>query len=136
MMIKPNPMELLNLQETLRYLLNTLVNLSAFKRTREKLKCDPLMDSIINTIYKNNLSVESQLSLVNIMFNLNFSLKGAPKLPESFLRILYNSFKDDAVVKSPTGKAEKTARKIIAIVASASSLEENHLCIIKSNFYK
>lgn len=37
------------------------------------------------------------------MFNLNFDLKEAPELEKTFLRILYNTYKDPKVVNSPEG---------------------------------
>jgi len=70
------------------------------------------------------------------MFNLNFNLREAPELEKTFLRVLYNTYKDPKIVGSKEGIHEKTARKIIAIVASASSLEGNHFSILKSGFYK
>lgn len=46
------------------------------------------------------------------------------------MRQLYKIYKDESL------KDEKTQRKIIVIVVSASALEENHKNIIKSSFYK
>jgi hypothetical protein len=43
------------------------------------------------------------MSFINIMFNLNFRLTEAPELPKSFLRILYNTYKEPKIVESPLG---------------------------------
>jgi hypothetical protein len=64
------------------------------------------------------------------MFNLNFNLAEPRVLQKDFLRQLYKTYRDEELQKD-----EKTQRKIIVLVVSASSLEENHKNIIKCNFY-
>jgi hypothetical protein len=80
-------------------------------------------------LYTEDLVVYSKISLISIIFNLNFNLKQPKVLGKEFLKLLYKTYKDE--LKDD----EKTKRKIITIVVSASALEINHKAIIKSNFY-
>jgi hypothetical protein len=72
-----NPIETKNIQDCITYLFNTLVNLSAFSKSLKELDCDELLQKIVKQ-YNNNLNKESQITLINIMFNLNFDIKEAP----------------------------------------------------------
>mmetsp|Transcript_14447 Transcript_14447/g.14054 ORF Transcript_14447/g.14054 Transcript_14447/m.14054 type:complete len:143 (+) Transcript_14447:851-1279(+) len=65
------------------------------------------------------------------MFNLNFNLKEPRLLERDFLNLLYQTYREDGIQNDENN----TQRKIIVLVVSASSLEENHKNIIKCNFY-
>lgn len=60
---------------------------------------------------------------------MNFNLQQPPELDKVFLKRLYHTYKEELA------QDEKTRRKIITIVVSASAHEPNHKAIIKSNFY-
>lgn len=64
------------------------------------------------------------------MFNLNFNLNEPRLLNKEFLKQLHKTYKEDDLKGE-----EKTRRKIIVLVVSASALEDNHKNIIKCNFY-
>jgi len=80
-------------------------------------------------LYTEEIIVYSKISLISILFNLNFNLQQPKSLSKEFLKLLYKTYKDELQ------DDEKTKRKIITIVVSASALEANHKAIIKSNFY-
>lgn len=112
----------------LRYFLNFLENITSFKKIRDQLECDKMFESMV-ALYTDEIIVYSKISLISIIFNLNFNLQQPTKLVKDFLKRLYKTYKEE--LKDD----EKTKRKIITIVVSASALEANHKQIIKSNFY-
>ena len=79
-------------------------------------------------LFTDKLSMDNKMSLVNIIFNLNFNLSEPKELSKEFLRQLYKTYKDDR-------KDEKLQRKIVVLMVSASAKEENHKNIIKCGFY-
>jgi len=108
--------------------LNFLENITSFKKIRETLDCPDMFDNM-KDLYTEDIIVYSKISLISIIFNLNFNLQEPKPLSKEFLKMLYKTYKDE--LKDD----EKTRRKIITIVVSASALEANHKAIIKSNFY-
>lgn len=112
----------------LRYFLNFLENITSFKRIRDELDCSKLFDNMVK-LYTEDIIVYSKISLISILFNLNFNLQQPKVLSKEFLKLLYKTYKEEL------HDDEKTKRKIITIVVSASALELNHKAIIKSNFY-
>ena len=113
---------------TLRYFLNLLENITSFEKIRKVLKCNELY-SVMLQLYDDRIITYSKISLISVLFNLNFTLDKPIKLDKVFLRRLYHTYKEELQ------HDEKTRRKIITIVVSASAHEENHKDIIKSNFY-
>lgn len=87
-----------------------------------------MFDNMVD-LYTDDIIVYSKISLVSILFNLNFNLTVPKELTKQFLKLLYKTYKEEL------GDDEKTKRKIITLVVSASALESNHKAIIKSNFY-
>jgi len=112
----------------LRYFLNFLENITSFKRIRDELDCSKLFDNMVK-LYTEDIIVYSKISLISILFNLNFNLQQPKVLSKEFLKLLYKTYKEEL------HDDEKTKRKIITIVVSASALELNHKAIITSNFY-
>jgi len=117
-----------NIDQILRYFLNFLENITSFKKIRDELDCETMYDHMMQ-LYTEELIVYSKISLISILFNLNFNLSKPKTLKKEFLRLLYKTYKEE--LKDD----HKTKRQIITIVVSASALEENHKYIIKSNFY-
>ena len=60
-------------QDVLKYLLNVLENITSVKITRDVLDCARLYQSVIKLINP-SLTLEHLISLINIIFNLNFNL--------------------------------------------------------------
>lgn len=112
----------------LRYFLNFLENITSFKKIRDELDCSRMFENMVS-LYTDELVVYSKVSLISIIFNLNFNLKQPKVLSKEFLKRLYKTYKEELP------QDEKSKRKIITIVVSASALEINHKAIIKSNFY-
>eukprot|EP00347_Sterkiella_histriomuscorum_P023636 403333912 len=113
----------------MKYFLNFLENVSSFKKTRDELDCSKLYDSTI-LLYSDKIILENKVSLINIIFNLNFNLTEPRVLPKEFLKLLYKTYKDESMRDD-----QKTLRKIIVLIVSASALEDNHKNLIKSGFY-
>ena len=112
----------------LRYFLNFLENITSFKKIRDELDSSRMFENMVG-LYTEHLIVYSKISLISIIFNLNFNLQQPKVLSKEFLKLLYKTYKEE--LKDD----EKTKRKIITIVVSSSALEVNHKAIIKSNFY-
>jgi len=108
--------------------LNFLENITSFKKIRDELDCGRMFGNMVD-LYTEEIIVYSKISLISILFNLNFNLQQPRGLTKEFLKLLYKTYKDELQ------DDEKTKRKIITIVVSASALESNHKAIIKSNFY-
>ena len=118
-------------KDTLRYLLNVLENITSEKITREKLDCSALFKScIVPELFIDKLDMSCKMSLIRIMFNLNFNLTEPHVLSERFLKLLHETYK-----QMEDEQENKMRRKIISIVVVASALEANHKPIIQSNFY-
>ena len=81
-------------------------------------------------LYTEKISLDNKVSLINIIFNLNFNLADPRPLKKEFLKLVFKTYKDEQL-KDET----KTLRKIIVLIVSASALEENHKNIIKCGFY-
>ena len=78
------------------------------------------------------------MSLINIMFNLNFNINEPTLLSKDFMKCLYKTYKDEGLAnmeKLGNQNTSRIQRKIIALVVAASALESNHYSIIKCNFY-
>jgi hypothetical protein len=112
----------------LRYFLNFLENITSFKKIREQLDCSRMFETMVE-LYTEEIIVYSKISLISILFNLNFNLDQPKEMKKEFLKLLYKTYKEELQ------DDEKTKRQIITIVVSASALESNHKAIIKSNFY-
>ena len=69
----------------LKYFLNFLENISSFKKTRDELDCPKLFESTMQ-LYTDKISLENKVSLINIMFNLNFNLQEPRVLSKEFLK--------------------------------------------------
>ena len=78
-----------------------------------------MFDNMVD-LYTDDIIVYSKISLISILFNLNFNLTVPKELTKQFLKLLYKTYKEEL------GDDEKTKRKIITIVVSASALESNH----------
>jgi hypothetical protein len=87
-----------------------------------------MFENMMN-LYTEEIIVFSKISLISILFNLNFNLDKPKLLSKEFLKRLYKTYRDE--LKDDN----KTKRQIVTIVVSASALEANHKAIIKSNFY-
>jgi len=48
-------------------------------------------------LYTDKISLENKVSLINIIFNLNFNLTEPRVLPKEFLKLLYKTYKDEAM---------------------------------------
>lgn len=70
------------------------------------------------------------MSLINIIFNLNFNLNEPRELTKEFMRQLYKTYKDDSLRKE-----EQILRKLVVLIVTATAMEENHKNIIKCGFY-
>ena len=57
----------------LRYFLNFLENITSFKKIRETLDCPDMFDNM-KDLYTEEIIVYSKISLISIIFNLNFNL--------------------------------------------------------------
>mmetsp|Transcript_16496 Transcript_16496/g.25493 ORF Transcript_16496/g.25493 Transcript_16496/m.25493 type:complete len:95 (-) Transcript_16496:7810-8094(-) len=79
-------------------------------------------------LFDEDLIQHSKISLISIIFNLNFNMTQPHELSRDFLKLLYTAYNEES-------NEEKTRRKIVSIVVSASALEANHQAIIKTNFY-
>ena len=101
---------------TLKYLLNILENITSVKTTRDELSCGKLYDQTI-TLFIDSLSLDNKISLINIIFNLNFNLTEPRVLSKDFMKLFYKTYKDEDL------KSQRIKRKIIAIVVAASALE-------------
>lgn len=112
----------------LRYFLNFLENITSFKKIRDELDCSRMFETMVE-LYTEEIIVYSKISLISILFNLNFNLDQPKIMSKDFLKLLYKTYKEELQ------DDEKTKRQIITIVVSASALEANHKAIIKSNFY-
>ena len=125
---RPNKVRNTQIDCILRYFLNFLENITSFKKIRDELDCSRMFGNM-EGLYTEEIIVYSKISLISILFNLNFNLQQPRALSKEFLKLLYKTYKDELQ------DDEKTKRKIITIVVSASALETNHKAIIKSNFY-
>ena len=73
-------------KDTLKYMLNVLENVTSEERTREKLDCSKIFEHVIDAqVFSDKLEVESKMSLIRIMFNLNFNLNEPHILKVNFL---------------------------------------------------
>jgi tRNA uridine 5-carbamoylmethylation protein Kti12 len=123
-----NKMRNTNIDCILRYFLNFLENITSFKKIRDELDCSTRFDDMVK-LYTDDIIVYSKISLISILFNLNFNLEKPKVLPKEFLKKLYKTYKEEL------NDDQKTKRQIVTIVVSASALEANHKAIIKSSFY-
>ena len=82
--------------ETLKYLLNVLENITSVKITRDVLDCARLYQSVISLI-SGAMTLENRVSLINIMFNLNFNLTEPTVLSREFMKVMYKTYKDEAL---------------------------------------
>ena len=55
-----------------------------------------VFESTIN-LYTENIALENKISLINIMFNLNFNLTEQRLLSKSFLKQLYKTYRDEGL---------------------------------------
>lgn len=78
--------------------------------------CIQLIKDVID-LYTDYIGTPSKISIVNILFNLNFSLKQSMLLEKDFLKKIHSTYIDELK------NEENTKRKIITIVVSASALE-------------
>jgi len=83
--------------ETLKYLLNVIENITSVKITRDVLDCARLYQSIINLV-TGAIALENRVSLINIIFNLNFNLSEPKELSREFMKVMYKTYKDEALV--------------------------------------
>jgi len=111
----------------LTYFLNFLENLTSFKSIRDQLDCSKMFENMVE-LFDEDLIQHSKISLISIIFNLNFNMTQPHELSRDFLKLLYTAYNEES-------NEEKTRRKIVSIVVSASALEANHQAIIKTNFY-
>ena len=81
-------------------------------------------------LYTDKISLDNKVSLINIIFNLNFNLAEPRILSKDFLKLVFKTYKDEQLKDD-----SKTLRKIIVLIVSASALEDNHKNIIKCGFY-
>jgi hypothetical protein len=114
--------------ETLRYLLNILENTTSVEEIRESLKDKKELFEKVVKLFRESLQIENKISLINIIFNLNFNLDQPSDLVFPFLKILYKTYGDIT--------DESVRKKMISIVVVASAVETNHEPIIKSGFYR
>jgi hypothetical protein len=104
-----------------------LENLTSVKILRGEIDCSKLFLQI-KDLFTDGLDQGNKISLINIMFNLNFNLIEPHNLSLDFLKLLYKTYDE-----SKTEGAIQ--RKMVSIVVVASALETNHDHIIKSGFY-
>lgn len=119
-------------KETVKYLLNVLENVTSDEKLREVMKCESLFEQI-KDLFVQSLDTANKKSLINIMFNLNFSMHEPLPLSDSFLKQLFKMYVDCSEGIDSTQTVIQ--RKMISIVVVASALEQNHDNIIKSNFF-
>ena len=48
-------------------------------------------------LYTEKISLENKISLINIIFNLNFNLTEPRVLSKEFLKLLYKTYKDESL---------------------------------------
>jgi hypothetical protein len=85
----------------LKYFLNFLENVTSFKKTRDELDCSNLFESTI-LLFTDKISLSCKISVINIMFNLNFNLTEPRLLTKDFLKLLYKTYKDDNLTDDKT----------------------------------
>jgi hypothetical protein len=78
----------------LRYFLNFLENITSFKRIRDELDCSKLFDNMVK-LYTEDIIVYSKISLISILFNLNFNLQQPKVLSKEFLKLLYKTYREE-----------------------------------------
>ena len=57
----------------LRYFLNFLENITSFKKIRDELDCSKMFENMVK-LYTEDIIIYSKISLISILFNLNFNL--------------------------------------------------------------
>ena len=119
-----------NKNNILRYYLNFLENTTSFKAIREQIQCTELYKSMLS-MFREKISNENCISIINVLFNINFALEAPMELDKEFLRKLCHMYKDDLAANEKT----KIKRKVIVIVVSATGNEANHKRIIEYGFY-
>lgn len=91
-----------SLDSILKYFLNFLENITSFQKTRDELPCQTIYEKGA-MLYQDALSIENKVSLVNILFNLNFNLQDPVTLDKNFLKHLYNTYKSKDLEERPEG---------------------------------
>ena len=105
--------------ETLKYLLNILENITSVAQLREVIDCAKLFESIKGFFDK--LDQPNKKSLINIMFNLNFKMPEPAQLTFEFLKQLFKVY--DSESKMYDQSASGIQRKMISLVVVASAKE-------------
>ena len=83
-----------NIDCILRYFLNFLENITSFKKIRDELDCSKMFENMVQ-LYSEEIIVYSKISLISILFNLNFNLDKPKVLNKEFLKQLYKTYKDE-----------------------------------------
>jgi hypothetical protein len=98
----------------------------------------PLYKSLLN-VFKENISHENLLSIVNILFNVSLTLKSAIDFDPGSLQKLCEIYREtsngELIVLEDKKLDEKIKKKIIIFVVAATSKESNHKKIIELGFY-
>ena len=106
------------------YYLNFLENFTALETVRENIQnMDKLYKSMLS-VFKEDISHENLLSIINILFNISLTLKSAIEFDPGSLQKLHELYRNNN--KDDIKLDEKTKKKIIIFVVAATSKESNH----------
>ena len=71
-----------------------LENVTSDEKLRSVMKCESLFKEI-RDLFTQSLEMTNKKSLINIMFNLNFSMEEPLDLKDDFLKQLFKMYVDD-----------------------------------------